>query len=244
MASNVTRNSGGPRVKKLQKAANGHLTRRKFEWRRIEVDGEPGNATFDAVHMAAWLLGFSEDQLRRIHKGVVTPHTFDIIIGQKERTDVMQKRDRERRDEAKKLRKLHKEKGTIQAVQVTTTSGAPHYGGAADVMNQLVKPLIVGEFGLPVGSEKRTPSHNAAIGGSPTSDHLTTKSLTFATDFPTFSGETAARALAKKVGWTNWSPNSYATFDVKIDGHTYRFQILWGSGIGHGDHIHVGISLV
>lgn len=150
----------------------------------------------------------------------------------------------------RKLRKLierakrqaRKERGKLSSVRVKSVSaGRRHWGGAADVMGQFVTPFMV-HRGLPKGSGKRTPAHNAAIGGSPVSDHLTTHTTTFARDFPTFSGEDDARALAHAIGWTSWSANSYATFDVTIDGHRFRFQILWGSGIGHGDHVHVGIS--
>ncbi len=243
-AKPITRASGGPRVEKLQKAANGHLEKREFPWRKIKVDGAFGNDTIDATHMASWLLGFSEEQLQTVHAGTVEQRVFLILAGEEARPDEMKKRDDQRRDEAKKLRKEHKERGMLAGVDANSSAGTPHYGGAADVMNQFVKPFMVGKHGLPVGSEKRTPADNARIGGSPTSDHLTTQALTFATDFPTWSGEAAARDLAKKLDWDSWSANSFGSFDSKVDGHTYRFQILWGSAIDHGDHIHVGISFL
>lgn len=238
----ITRKSGGPRVKKLQQAVNEHLEKREFPWRKIKVDGAFGDKTIDATHMACWLLGFSGEQLKKIHGGSVEDRVFDIVTGEAARSDEMKERDRKRRDEAKKLRKAHKEGGTLAGVNANASAGSPHYGGAADVMNQFVKPFLVGKHGLPVGSEKRTPAENTAIGGSPTSDHLTTNTLTFATDFPTFSGESAARELAKKLDWSGWSVNSFDGVDKQVDGHTYHFQILWGSGIDHDDHIHVGIS--
>jgi hypothetical protein len=139
---------------------------------------------------------------------------------------------------------IHARRGTLAGVRVvSTSSGRPHWGGAADVMGQFAAPFMQ-KRGLPKGSGKRTPQHNAEIGGSPTSDHLTTKLLTFARDFPTFAGEDDARALARAFGIATWQPNSYTTYDVVIDGWAFRIQILWGAGIGHGDHVHVGISLV
>lgn len=240
----ITRASGGPRVEKLQSAVNGHLKKREFPWREIKVDGAFGDKTIDATHMASWLLGFSEKQLEKVHAGTVEQRVFLIVTGKDARSEEMKKRDSKRRDEAKGLRKTHKERGTLAGVDANASAGSPHYGGAADVMNQFVKPFLVGKHGLPIGSEKRTPAENTRVGGSSTSDHLTTQTLTFATDFPTWDGEAAARDLAKKLKWSNWSANNFDSFDSQVDGHSYRFQILWGSGIDHGDHIHVGISLL
>ncbi len=133
--------------------------------------------------------------------------------------------------------------GTLAGVRLRSTApGAPHWGSAADLMGQFIAPFMAERFGLAKGSGKRTPAHNVAIGGSPTSDHLTTKLTTFARDFPTYVGEAAARALAAALGEPNWRPNDFASFEVVVDGHRFRIQILWGAGIDHGDHIHVGVS--
>ena len=126
-------------------------------------------------------------------------------------------------------------------VEVTATEGEPHWGGAGDVMTQFVEPFMV-ERGLPIGSGKRTPAHNAAIGGSATSDHLTTKSTTAARDFPTFSGEDDAHALAAALGCETWKANSYDGFTFAAGGRSWRAQVLWGAAIDHADHVHVGIS--
>lgn len=138
----------------------------------------------------------------------------------------------------------HAQKGKLSGVRIRSTApGNPHWGGAADVVGQFITPFMA-KRGLPKGSGKRTPAHNAAIGGSSSSDHLTTHTTTFARDYPTFTGEDDARALAAALGNRSWQSNSYDTFDVRIGGHTWRIQILWGSAIGHGDHVHVGVSLV
>jgi hypothetical protein len=123
----------------------------------------------------------------------------------------------------------------------STASGPKHWGGSADLMGQFITPFMK-KRGLAPGSKKRTPAHNASIGGSPTSDHLTTKLTSFAVDFPTFSGEDDARALMKALGVKSWQPNSFTTYPVRVDGHAFNVQTLWGSAIGHGDHVHVGVS--
>jgi hypothetical protein len=142
----------------------------------------------------------------------------------------------------RRIRRDRTPKGGIKAVQIRSLAGGdPHWGGGGDVFQQFVIPFLR-KRGLNPGSHKRTPAYNFQIGGSPTSDHLTTHLTTDAYDFGTYSGEDEARALALAFGITNWQPNSYATHYVKIDGHVFRIQILWGSAIGHGDHIHVGIG--
>lgn len=146
---------------------------------------------------------------------------------------------------SKVKRAIKAQGGTLASVRIRSTAGGPsHWGGAADIMGQFVAHFLAEKFGLAKGSGKRTPKHNAEIGGSPTSDHLTTKLFTFARDFPTFAGEAAARALAAAFGWHDWQPNSFATFTFQLGGHTFRLQILWGAAIDHDDHIHVGIELI
>lgn len=125
-------------------------------------------------------------------------------------------------------------------VQVTPTAGSSHWGGSNDVMTDFVEPFMIGR-GLSRGSGKRTPAENTAVGGSATSDHLTTRTQAAARDFPTFAGEDDARALAGALGNNSWQPNSTATFPLKVDNHNFRVQILWGAGIDHSDHVHVGI---
>jgi len=146
---------------------------------------------------------------------------------------------------SKTKRAIKRHGGTLDSIRLKSVAlGRPHWGGGADIMGQFVAPFLAERFGLAKGSGKRTPQHNAEIGGSSTSDHLTTRIETFARDFPTFAGEAGARALAAAFGWHTWQPNSYATFEVTIAGHRFRIQILWGAGIDHGDHIHVGIELI
>jgi hypothetical protein len=131
--------------------------------------------------------------------------------------------------------------GSLDDVSIVVSPGDPHWGGAGDVMTKFIEPFMV-KRGTPIGSGKRTPAENAACGGSPTSDHLTTRTDCAARDFKTFDGEDAARALAKALGWESWRPNSFDHHSFSVGGHTFRTQILWGSGINHGDHVHVGVT--
>lgn len=131
--------------------------------------------------------------------------------------------------------------GSLGDVKIVATPGDPHWGGAGDVMVQFIEPFMV-KRGVPIGSGKRTPAENSACGGSPTSDHLTTRTTCAARDFKTFDGEDAARALAKALGCDTWRPNSYDGFTFAVGGRTFRAQILWGGGIDHADHVHVGVT--
>lgn len=103
--------------------------------------------------------------------------------------------------------------------------------GTKSIFTQYVHPFMKGK-GLEPGSQKRPSS---------TTDHGTTTLNAYATDYPTYTGEAAARALATDMGYPSWQPNSYNTFNVSVGGKRFRVQILWGGGIAHGDHVHVGI---
>lgn len=123
---------------------------------------------------------------------------------------------------------------------VSTASGPPYWCGSAAIIRQFATPFMA-KFGLSPGNCKRTPAENAAAGGAPGSDHLTTEVCAYACDYPTSNGEGAARALAKAMGYSGWQPNSYSSFTISVDGHSFSVQILWGAAIGHDDHVHVGV---
>jgi uncharacterized phage infection (PIP) family protein YhgE len=155
--------------------------------------------------------------------------TVDEQLGRQEELQQRIKKAQERKE------------ASLESMSVATSSGTSHWGGSGDVMVDFAEPFMV-KRGLPIGSGKRTPAHNLAVGGDPNSDHLTTKVTTAARDFPTFSGEDDARALAKAMGSSSWAPNSFNSFQVTVDKHAFRVQILWGAEIDHDDHVHVGIS--
>ncbi|MEV0567533.1 hypothetical protein [Dactylosporangium sp. NPDC050588] len=111
------------------------------------------------------------------------------------------------------------------------------WGGSKSIFDQFVTPFL-GKEGLTAGSQKRPTD---SVPGPATSDHFVGSRSSYAIDYPTFSGEDEARALARAMGNRSWQPNSYDSFVVKVDGAQFRVQILWGARIDHADHVHVGI---
>lgn len=106
----------GKRIPELQKGIDRILGRREFDWRKVPIDGEAGQATFKSAHLALWLIGASEDQLRRVRKGdTITDHAYRLLTEKVERSAAMQKRDRQRREEAKKLREAHRQSNEVAA---------------------------------------------------------------------------------------------------------------------------------
>ena len=75
----------------------------------------------------------------------------------------MKKRERERREEIKEARE--RKGSSLKKVSVSTATGAPHWGGSGDILQQFVEPFMVRRE-LPIGSGKRTPAQNRAVGGS------------------------------------------------------------------------------
>lgn len=114
------------------------------------------------------------------------------------------------------------------------------YSGTRSIFTQYVFPFMDAR-GLKPGSQKRARVTTSSGG---VSDHYEGNNSAYATDFPTFHGEGIARALAKSIGWHDWKPNAYGNFNTKINGRTYRWQIIWGAEVGHGDHIHVGVKRI
>lgn len=230
----------GPDVEALQ----AKLNRTAVQYGRIldfvlDEDGKLGPKTLLAAYKVAHIMGLNRSRLNEVEKEHLIAELVQRVIHRpRTRSEAQVRRGHERRENLR--RKLDK-RGTLAGVRVTAKAGSPHFGGCGDVMEDFVEPFLV-KRGLPLGSGKRTPAENAAVGGSATSDHLTTKTTTAARDFPTMAGEDDARALAKALGIAGWQPNSFTSFTFSVGGNTFRAQILWGAGIDHGDHVHVGIS--
>jgi GH24 family phage-related lysozyme (muramidase) len=230
----------GADVKALQQALNriAGWFPKTVPFQLVE-DGKLGDKTFQAAFKAGHVMGLNRSRLNDIEK----EHTIDqrvqrMLRNPEKRSDAQKTQGKERREA---LRKKLDRRPNLKNLKVTSKARDPHWGGSGDVMANFVEPFLV-KRGLPLGSGKRTPTENARIGGSTTSDHLTTHSTTAARDFPTFQGEDDARALAEAMGCKSWRPNSYDGFTFSAGGHTFQAQILWGSDIKHGDHVHVGIS--
>lgn len=229
----------GPDVKALQQALNKIARQfpRIVQFELVE-DGQLGEKTLQATVKAAHVMGLNRSRLNEIEKQhVVVQPVQRLLRNPRARNEAQKKRATERRAA---LRKKLDQRLSLKDVRVTPSGGKTHWGGSNDVMESFVEPFLV-KRGLPLGSGKRTPAENAAVGGSPNSDHLTTHTTTAARDFPTFQGEDDARALAHAMGFASWQPNSTESFTFSAGGHTFRAQILWGANIKHGDHVHVGI---
>lgn len=112
------------------------------------------------------------------------------------------------------------------------------WAGTQSIFTQFVTPFMR-RLGLTAGSQKR--DYNT---GSGRSDHYIGSRRAYAVDYPTYRGGDEARKLARAMGISGWRPNTYQSFFVRVDGHRFRVQILWGDRIDHGDHVHVGIKRV
>lgn len=108
----ITPKSRGHRVEGLQKGLDHELKQHGFPWRKVTIDGEAGEHTFDAANMVAWLKGFSVEEMHLIgKKRVISQRDLEILIGERKRTAPMIRRGHEREHLAGKLRKQHHEAG-------------------------------------------------------------------------------------------------------------------------------------
>lgn len=125
--------------------------------------------------------------------------------------------------------------GTSGGVDDVNVGGS--WAGTKAPFTQFITPFM-GERGLSAGSQKRSYD---TVDGPGMSDHYSGSKRSYAVDYPTYSGKDDARALAKALGNDSWQPNNYDSFTTKIGGESFQVQILWGSAIEHGDHVHVGL---
>lgn len=105
----IKRGDHGPAVKQFQTDLDRELKAHGFPWRKIRIDGQAGEHTFDAANMLAWLKGFSSGALLQIGKRQELTHrAVEILAGRQQRTGPMKHRGDARADDARRLREDHK----------------------------------------------------------------------------------------------------------------------------------------
>lgn len=119
------------------------------------------------------------------------------------------------------------------------------WGGSAGVARTSLRPAR--RLGVPVSSAKRS---TVPAGSSTGSDHHTSQRTAFAYDLDTPGidspvGHRLARRIARRYG-VSYTPNSHESGGIvrARDGRRYRIQLLYGSQVGHGDHVHVGVRRI
>lgn len=120
---------------------------------------------------------------------------------------------------------------SLSGVHVTAKAGSPHWGGSADVMEQVVYP-VARKLNMTIGAKKET-------GHTPGGDHDPAIRNAFATDFPPGSGH-FANAVARALEIEGYHYGNFNHWGFHADGHYFECQILWHVE-DHYDHVHVGI---
>ena len=102
----LTRKSGGPRVKRLQKGVKKTLRGHGFsKWAKgIKADGDLGPLTLKYAKLAGSMQGLSKAQLDNIESGRIPRHAEEILTHEKERSQEMKRRAKKRDAHFDKLR--------------------------------------------------------------------------------------------------------------------------------------------
>lgn len=105
----IKRGDHGPHVRQFQTSIDRELNEKGFPWRKVKIDGEAGEHTFDAANMLAYIKGFSGDALIEIGKHQRLSHrAVEILEGHQARSGPMKHRAHAREDDLKKLREAHR----------------------------------------------------------------------------------------------------------------------------------------
>lgn len=105
----IKRGDHGQHVEAFQKSLDHELKQHGFPWRKIKIDGQAGEQTFDAANMLAFIKGFSGSALLEIGKRQhLTLRAVQILGGHQERSKEMKHRSAAREDTLKQLREEHK----------------------------------------------------------------------------------------------------------------------------------------
>lgn len=108
----IKRGDHGPAVHNFQTGIDGELKRHGFPWRKIAIDDQAGEHTFDAANMLAWLMGFSNDELHLIGKKQEISHRDVLILtGHHARSKEMKHRSDQRHAEVVHLIQEHNHPG-------------------------------------------------------------------------------------------------------------------------------------
>jgi peptidoglycan hydrolase-like protein with peptidoglycan-binding domain len=110
--------------------------------------------------------------------------------------------------------------------------------GMADVAKAVAR-----QMGIPVTSMKRSAA--GSIGSSTGSDHHVSQKNAYAVDFGVAGsrGTQMAHRLAKAYNLKPPYIGTYRNHFIKVEGKTYRVQLLWKVQ-GHYDHVHMGFRRV
>lgn len=168
---NINRDSGGPRVKKLQKEVKEILKNHGFKpWAKlIVVDGKPGPMTFRMSGRAASMIGLSNAQIKAITTGKITPHAEAFLTHEKPTTAEMKRRAKKRDAKWDHVRHdlLHPsfDKDGIsewRGVAVPSWLVGEAKGPDGRVVHWLDKLVEAGWDGV-INSGCRTPEHSEAL---------------------------------------------------------------------------------
>lgn len=117
--------------------------------------------------------------------------------------------------------------------KVSTAATPEKFKGAYEGAQRAALRVIPKPVRAEGRGDKRTPSENAAVGGAADSDHLTTNTGSYGADIP--PDTKTYNRIQRKLGLPVTQTGSQT---ITKDG--YRYQLIFGSEYGHGDHIHLG----
>lgn len=168
---NINKDSGGPRVKKLQKGVKETLDNRGFDFwaRAVIVDGKPGAMTFKMAGHAASMIGLSEAQVKAVRSGKITPHAEAFLTHAKPTTAEMKRTAKHRDDGWDKIRHniLHPPDdpdhiNLFEGVSVAAWMVGKDAGPDGSHINWLQKIRDAGWHGIVV-SGARTAAHSEEL---------------------------------------------------------------------------------
>lgn len=115
--------------------------------------------------------------------------------------------------------------------------------GKRKIAEKALLAVVPRSFWKYASGDSRTPGENSAVGGSATSDHLTTNVDAMAGDFsvPSDISEDQAWELARAVARKLGLPSETGLQTVDRGG--VRYQLIWQAE-GHYDHVHVGAQVI